>query len=941
MINNHRPASERPLHRNGRGRLAFIAALVALVATLAIPALAVQPVPATGVMVLANRTVPRGLVFIPDDLGGHWWASDNGAGTGLCRIDGAPAASPPWTTNWCNGTVRGGGQIVVGDTPTTATDGSKYIYVADDSTKSVQVVRLKFNPHATATQNPISSSLTMTVANLTAVGGGTAGGRPSGVALGPNGKDLYVGYLKSGDIMKITDAMHATSGSPSVARVASTSDGRGVNSLAMLKGNLYAGELGGVGVSAIDDISGVNGRPACSASATCTAITVANVAALSSSPGGMATDGSQYVYVADAPRTGAGTIKRWDPVAGTIDVISRSVQPYTDTFSNVQQSQYTGPVALGLAPNGEIYVGDDPTVAAGAVTAGVGHIFRLPAPSLAVNPPAVTNIAPTSGTTAGGDVVTITGTGFDPAAGATTVAFGNKPATAVNCTTATQCTATSPAGSGTVDVIVSVGGQASAATGADRFTYVAPPANGGLAVTAVSPATGATSGGTTVTVTGAGFDTTPGATTITFGPNPATQVNCASATVCTALSPRGGAGTHDVQASTAVGGTSPIVPSDAFTYKTPVADLYAWGITAPKGGAVWLPNADGTSGHWWSSDHSQGLCRQDAAPTSGPLGVPGNTLHALNYGVCADDVIGSAGQAVYDPRPFPPTATGCPAADVCHYVYVPDNAVKSVAVWRQVYDATTQAMVGTAAGMVPLADLRTLKPNGMALGPLDASGQPVADAKLYVSDLTEANIRAITSPQGDPRSQTVSIIAQTGDGRGANGTMGFIRNRLFISENRGTAYVDVLAPCVQTSNCATQKIALDAPAAGIFVAGTATDPVRGYIYVADSPGAANATIYRFNASTITAANPAGSPAPVLLTDGRLPASGSPNATVFCSTACQRPWDTTNHPTVGGVTGFAFVFGLSVGPNGDLIITEDPSAGARSARGTMWDVPFIP
>ena len=83
----------------------------------------------------------------------------------------------------------------------------------------------------------------------------------SGVALAPNGKDLYVGYLKSGDIMKVADAMQTASGSPSVARVASTSDGRGVNSLAMLKGKLYVGELGGVGVSAIDDISGVNETP--------------------------------------------------------------------------------------------------------------------------------------------------------------------------------------------------------------------------------------------------------------------------------------------------------------------------------------------------------------------------------------------------------------------------------------------------------------------------------------------------------------------------------------------------------------------------------------------------------------------------------------------------------------------------------------------------------
>jgi hypothetical protein len=126
----------------------------------------------------------------------------------------------------------------------------------------------------------------------------------------------------------------------------------------------------------------------------------------------------------------------------------------------------------------------------------------------------------------------------------------------------------------------------------------------------------------------------------------------------------------------------------------------------------------------------------------------------------------------------------------------------------------------------------------------------------------------------------------------------------------------------------------------VFVAGIATDPANGFVYVSDSPGGASATIYRFNANTISQANPAGSPAPLYLTGGILPASGSPNATVFCATTCQRPWDFGNHPVMGAQTGWSFVFGLAVGPNGDLVITEDPSAGNRSGRGTMWTVPFL-
>jgi subtilase family serine protease len=87
--------------------------------------------------------------------------------------------------------------------------------------------------------------------------------------------------------------------------------------------------------------------------------------------------------------------------------------------------------------------------------------------------PVVTGISPTSGPAGGGTPVTVTGTNLTGG----TVAFGSNAATAVTCG-ATSCTATSPAGTGTVDVEVTTTGGTSAATSADQFTYVTPPPSG-------------------------------------------------------------------------------------------------------------------------------------------------------------------------------------------------------------------------------------------------------------------------------------------------------------------------------------------------------------------------------------------------------------------------------------------------------------------------------
>ena len=125
-----------------------------------------------------------------------------------------------------------------------------------------------------------------------------------------------------------------------------------------------------------------------------------------------------------------------------------------------------------------------------SITAGV-----TPPPA-----PTVTGVSPTSGPTAGGTSVAITGTNFT---GASAVKFGATAATAFTVNNATSISATAPAGSATVDVTVTTVGGTSVANANDRYTYVAPPPV--PTVTGVSPASGPTAGGTSVSVTGTNF----------------------------------------------------------------------------------------------------------------------------------------------------------------------------------------------------------------------------------------------------------------------------------------------------------------------------------------------------------------------------------------------------------------------------------------------------
>ncbi|WP_460491570.1 IPT/TIG domain-containing protein [Dactylosporangium cerinum] len=107
--------------------------------------------------------------------------------------------------------------------------------------------------------------------------------------------------------------------------------------------------------------------------------------------------------------------------------------------------------------------------------------------------PVVTGVSPTVG--AAGTTVTITGTDFTGATGASAVTFDGNNATSYTVDSATQITAVSPVGTGFVDVVVQTPAGSSAA--GVQFEYLQPPV-----LCCSSPSYVNVAGGQTHTVTG-------------------------------------------------------------------------------------------------------------------------------------------------------------------------------------------------------------------------------------------------------------------------------------------------------------------------------------------------------------------------------------------------------------------------------------------------------
>jgi len=226
---------------------------------------------------------------------------------------------------------------------------------------------------------------------------------------------------------------------------------------------------------------------------------------------------------------------------------------------------FTGTIAVGASNNALSITTAVSTSSAlsRSVTVGVsgGGAANSPTASHTITMlPTITSVSPTAGPTGGGTSVTITGTNLNGTTGASGVRFGATNATGYTVNSNTQITATAPANSaGTYDVTVTNGGNTSATSAADQYTYINAPT-----VTGVSPTAGPTAGGTTVTITGTGFAAANPTGAVKFGAANATYtIN--SNTQITATSPANAAGTYDITVTTP-GGTSATSASDQYTY---------------------------------------------------------------------------------------------------------------------------------------------------------------------------------------------------------------------------------------------------------------------------------------------------------------------------------------------------------------------------------------
>ncbi|MBI3845782.1 MAG: VCBS repeat-containing protein [Planctomycetes bacterium] len=170
----------------------------------------------------------------------------------------------------------------------------------------------------------------------------------------------------------------------------------------------------------------------------------------------------------------------------------------------------------------------------------------------------IDRVDPTSGPSAGGTFIVLSGSGFTTTSD-TIVRIGGVVATGVQVLDSTTITAvTGPSVAGPANVVVQNSADTAQLTGG--FSYLDPPS-----ITGITPSRGGTAGGYDVVLTGTGYS--PGMQ-VRFGINLATNVRVGDPQghTATVTVPRGQLGTVDVTVATAI--RSFTLPG-GFTYATP------------------------------------------------------------------------------------------------------------------------------------------------------------------------------------------------------------------------------------------------------------------------------------------------------------------------------------------------------------------------------------
>jgi hypothetical protein len=466
------------------------------------------------------------------------------------------------------------------------------------------------------------------------------------------------------------------------------------------------------------------------------------------------------------------------PAPAVTTVTPSSGSTLGGTLVTVLGSNFTGAsaVTFGSTPAASFNVQSDGALTATAPAHAAGTVdITVTTPTgtsgtssadhytyTAVPAPVVTGLSPTSGSTAGGTTVTITGSGFTNADG---VSFGNSAASSFVRVSDTTITAVSPAEpAGTVDVTVSAAGNVSAPSSADRFTYTAASAP---AVTAVSPSTGSTAGGTVVTVTGTNFT---GANAVSFGGIPASGFTVTSSTSITATSPSHAAGTVEIVVSTPTGTSAPST-ADHFTYTAAAAPSVtgvspASGSTA--GGTVVTVTGSGftgASGVSFGSVAAGYVVNSDTRITATSPAEAAGTVHVTVTTPSGTSSTGTPDQFTYIPAAGPAVTGVTPASGstaggtvvtITGSGFTGASTVKFGGTAASSFTVSSaSAIIATApAGSPGTVDVTVTTPSG-------TSGTVAADHFTYTAPAAPT-VTGINPSTGGTAGGTVVIVTGTG-----------------------------------------------------------------------------------------------------------------------------------------------------------------------------------
>jgi sugar lactone lactonase YvrE len=349
-------------------RAAVVAGLaVKLAAGSILPAYA-----ASGTLFGVNVTGPAGGALVDS----HFWVSDH-AGA-FCRMDlnQPPAPSGVYGEALCYIGALPGAQDKPNQMGQPSWDTSRnLVYVPDYKSNSLGVWRFTYS---SSTQSMVGNP------TLIAPNQGLGGLRPDATALGPDG-NLYVGSLNTGDIKRVTNPA-GDSSTQTVQTIGKSMFGKRVFGLAFVGNDLYLAETNGLTV--------IRNATSLSCTGGCQAVRVAGTPNVETDA--IVASGSDTIYYAQSNSVYRFTISTGDVVvyanAGTLtpDQVALVAQNQNASFTwGMNCSGATCPFAfppgepsgLSLDAQGNLYVGDDPGLAAGLAGGPHGRIWEIPAGS--------------------------------------------------------------------------------------------------------------------------------------------------------------------------------------------------------------------------------------------------------------------------------------------------------------------------------------------------------------------------------------------------------------------------------------------------------------------------------------------------------------------------------------------------------------------------------